>query len=46
MILDRTDEYFMKEALKEAIKAKGENEIPVGAVIVSSGDIIDRKSVV
>ena len=42
MILDRTDEFFMKEALKEAIKAKEKNEIPVGAVIVSGGDIIAR----
>jgi tRNA(adenine34) deaminase len=42
MILDRTDEYFMKEALKEAIKAMEKNEIPVGAVIVSDGDIIAR----
>ena len=42
MIPDRTDEYFMKEALKEAIKAMEKNEIPVGAVIVSGGDIIAR----
>ena len=42
MILDRTDEFFMKEALKEAIKAKEKNEIPVGAVIVSGSDIIAR----
>jgi tRNA(adenine34) deaminase len=42
MILDRSDEYFMKEALKEAIKAMEKNEIPIGAVIVSGGDIIAR----
>lgn len=42
MIMDRTDEYFMKEALKEAIRAMEKNEIPVGAVIVSGGDIIAR----
>ena len=42
MILDRSDEYFMKEALKEAIKAMEKNEIPVGAVIVSGDDIIAR----
>ena len=42
MILDRSDEYFMKEALKEAVKAMEKNEIPVGTVIVSGGDIIAR----
>lgn len=42
MILDRSDKYFMKEALKEAIKAMEKDEIPVGAVIVSSGSIIAR----
>lgn len=42
MILDHSDEYFMKEALKEAIKAMEKDEIPVGAVIESSGNIIAR----
>ena len=42
MILDRSDEYFMKEALKEAIRARDKDEIPVGAVIVSGNDIIAR----
>ena len=28
------DNYFMKEALKEAEKALGKNEVPVGAVLV------------
>jgi len=42
MILDRTDEYFMKEALKEAIKAMEKNEIPIGVIIVSDSDIIAR----
>lgn len=42
MILDHSDKYFMKEALKEAIKAMEKDEIPVGAVIESSGKIIAR----
>ncbi|MBI5233703.1 MAG: tRNA adenosine(34) deaminase TadA [Deltaproteobacteria bacterium] len=36
------DEYFMKEALKEAMKAQGKAEVPVGAVIVREGRIISR----
>jgi len=42
MILDRPDEYFMGEALKEARKAFDVDEIPIGAVIVSEGQIIAR----
>ena len=37
-----SDKYFMNEALKEAIKAQEENEIPVGAVIVADNRIIAR----
>ena len=37
-----SDEYFMKEALKEAQKAFEANEVPVGAVIVSNKQIIAR----
>jgi len=37
-----TDEYFMKEALKEAQKALAKDEIPIGAVIVSNNQIIAR----
>ncbi len=37
-----TDEYFMKEALKEAQKAFEKDEIPVGAVIVCNNLIIAR----
>jgi tRNA(adenine34) deaminase len=37
-----SDEYFMNEALKEAVKAKEEHEIPVGAVIVADKRIIAR----
>jgi tRNA(adenine34) deaminase len=37
-----TDEFFMKEALKEAKKALEKNEIPIGAVIVYKNNIIAR----
>jgi tRNA(adenine34) deaminase len=37
-----TDEYFMKEALKEAQKALEADEVPVGAVIVANKKIIAR----
>lgn len=37
-----SDEYFMNEALKEAIKAREEQEIPIGAVIVADKKIIAR----
>ncbi len=37
-----TDEYFMKEALKEAQKAFNRNEVPIGAVIVTNNRIIAR----
>ena len=37
-----SDEYFMKEALKEAEKAFELGEIPVGAVIVNQNRIIAR----
>jgi len=36
------DDYFMREALKEATKAFEEGEIPVGAVVVCQGKIIAR----
>ena len=35
-------EKFMKEALKEAMKAYNKEEVPVGAVIVKDGKIIAR----
>ena len=39
----KNDEYYMKEAIKEAIKAYNKEEIPVGAVIVDNkGNIISR----
>ncbi len=37
-----SDEYFMREALKEAQKAFDRDEVPVGAVIVSNKKIIAR----
>lgn len=37
-----TDEYFMREALKEAQKAFDISEIPVGAVVVCKNRIIAR----
>lgn len=37
-----TDEYFMKEALREAKKAAEEDEVPIGCVIVSNKRIIAR----
>jgi tRNA(adenine34) deaminase len=37
-----SDEYFMNEALREAKKAFEEDEVPVGAVIVSKNTIIAR----
>ncbi len=37
-----SDEYFMNEALKEALKAFETDEVPVGAVIVNKNHIIAR----
>jgi tRNA(adenine34) deaminase len=37
-----SDEYFMREALKEAQKAFDKDEVPVGAVIVSNKTVIAR----
>ena len=36
------DNYFMKQALFEAEKAKERNEVPIGAVVVCNGKIIGR----
>src|SRR5690606_33442695 len=36
------DEYFMKEAIKEALKAKELDEVPIGAVIVFKNKVIAR----
>ena len=40
--MEKTKEYFMKEALKEAEKAYKKLEVPVGAIIVKDGKIIAR----
>lgn len=37
-----SNEYFMREALKEARKAFDKREVPIGAVIVCSNQIISR----
>jgi len=37
-----TDEYYMKEALKEALKAYDRDEIPIGAIIVCGRQIVAR----
>ena len=42
MLTIHTDEYFMKEALKEATIAYEKDEVPVGAVIVYDKQIIAR----
>ena len=41
-MIDFDDEYFMKQAIREARKALHEGEIPVGVVIVSNQQIIAR----
>ena len=38
----KNQEQYMKEAIKEAIKAYKKEEVPVGAVIVKDGKIIAR----
>jgi tRNA(adenine34) deaminase len=37
-----SDEYYMKEAIKEARKAESLLEVPIGAVVVIDGKIISR----
>jgi len=37
-----TDEFFMREALKEACKSFEKDEVPIGAVIVANNRIIAR----
>jgi len=36
------DEYFMREAMRQAHKAYAKGEVPVGAVVVREGSIIAR----
>lgn len=40
--IEREDLYFMAEAIKEAVRALEEDEVPVGAVAVLNGQIIGR----
>ncbi len=42
MTLERDDNFFMQEALKEAQKAAFENEVPIGAVLVLNNKIVAR----
>ncbi len=41
---DRSHEYWMEQALREAELAAGRKEVPVGAVIVHEGTIIGKGS--
>ncbi|PIK30607.1 tRNA-specific adenosine deaminase [Bacillus siamensis] len=36
------DEYYMREAIKEAEKAEAKGEVPIGAVLVLHGEIVAR----
>jgi len=38
----KNHEYYMREALKEAVKAFDADEVPVGAIIVHKSEIIGR----
>ena len=38
----KNNEYYMREALKEAVKAFESDEVPVGAIITHKGEIIGR----
>lgn len=42
MFMNEQDEYFMREAIKEAKKAEALAEVPIGAVLVYKGEIISR----
>src|SRR2546429_6718687 len=42
MIEPPDDEYFMREALRQALKAGKADEVPIGAVIVRAGKVIAR----
>ena len=41
-IFDNEDEFFMRQALREAQNAFNEGEVPIGAVIVCNGQIVAR----
>ena len=42
MIVNDEDRHFMKVAIDEARRAYEEDEVPIGAVVVSKGRIIGR----
>jgi tRNA(adenine34) deaminase len=43
MMIDlQSDEHFMREALRQAVKAYEADEVPVGAIVVRAGRIIAR----
>jgi tRNA(adenine34) deaminase len=42
LIIPASDDHFMREALRLAAKAAGQDEVPIGAVIVHDGRIIAR----
>jgi tRNA(adenine34) deaminase len=39
---DKDHNYWMKQAIKEAAKARGKDEVPIGCVIVRQDHIIAR----
>jgi tRNA(adenine34) deaminase len=41
-MIERTDEYYMQQALREAQLAFEKGEVPVGAVVVVDGNVIGR----
>ena len=41
-MIERSDEYYMQQALREAQLAFEKGEVPVGAVVVVGGNIIGR----
>jgi len=41
-LIDFSDDYFMKQALQEAIKALDAGEVPIGAVVVCNNQVIGR----
>ena len=40
--MEKHDERYMREALRQAETAAGKGEVPIGAVVVSEGEIIAR----
>jgi tRNA(adenine34) deaminase len=41
-MIEQTPDFWMKEAISEAEKARALGEVPIGAVIVRNGEIIGR----